>query len=146
MLMLSVVPKEEEGQSQILDPSGRNELLDVAADTGVAADSADGMHRVKWRFCPAQPRPHSEFSHRDRLRLQKIVRKTSSGSYRLAEINGAVSKLRYATFRLVPYHARSRAFIPVTCVLDLNNLAIVVDKDYHSEDNDDVHRLGTVDI
>jgi hypothetical protein len=72
MLMLSVVPKEEEGQSQILDPSGRNgntsrgtkhsrcaadgddiELLDVAADTGVAADSADGMHRVKWRFCPA---------------------------------------------------------------------------------------------
>jgi hypothetical protein len=29
-----------------------------------------------------------------------------------------VSRLRYAAFRLIPYHARSRAFIPVTHVVD----------------------------
>jgi hypothetical protein len=66
--MLSAVPEEEESQSQILDPSGRNgnttrgtkrsrpagdgddvEMPDVAADAGVAAVSADGTHRAKRR-------------------------------------------------------------------------------------------------
>jgi hypothetical protein len=68
VLRLSAVPEEEESQSQILDPSGRNgnttrgtkrsrpagdggdvEMPDVVADADVAADSADGTHRAKRR-------------------------------------------------------------------------------------------------
>jgi hypothetical protein len=35
-----------------------------------------------------------------------VVRKTTGGSYILAELDGTVSKLRFAAFRVVPYHAR----------------------------------------
>ena len=37
-----------------------------------------------------------------------VVRRTKGGSYVLAELNGAISKLRYAAFRVIPYHARTR--------------------------------------
>jgi len=37
-----------------------------------------------------------------------------------------VSKLRYAAFRIIPYFARSQTVIPVTCVLDRDNLTAVV--------------------
>ena len=35
-----------------------------------------------------------------------VVRRTEGGSYILAELDGTVSKLRFAGFRVVPYHAR----------------------------------------
>jgi hypothetical protein len=34
-----------------------------------------------------------------------IVRQTSHGAYIPAELDGAVSKLRFAAFRVIPYHA-----------------------------------------
>jgi len=51
-----------------------------------------------------------------------VVRRTPNGSYRLAELDGAVSKLRFAAFRLVPYHARSRTSIPVTRIIEREDL------------------------
>ncbi|KAL5532961.1 hypothetical protein ACEPAF_4735 [Sanghuangporus sanghuang] len=37
-----------------------------------------------------------------------VVRRTKGGSYVLAEANGAISALRYAAFRVISYHARTR--------------------------------------
>jgi hypothetical protein len=52
-----------------------------------------------------------------------VLRCTRNGAYRLGELNGAVSRLRYAAFRLIPYHARSRTLIPVTQIIDSDALA-----------------------
>ena len=46
-----------------------------------------------------------------------VLTKSRNKSYRLAELDGAVSKLRYAAFRLVPYHSRSPAFIDIADLL-----------------------------
>ena len=68
-----------------------------------------------------------------------VIRRSRTGSYRLAELDGAVSKLRYAAFRLVPYLARSCASIPVTCLLDRDDLiAVVVEEAAPPDDPDDV--------
>jgi hypothetical protein len=58
-----------------------------------------------------------------------VVRRTRNGAYRLAELDGAVSKLRYAAFRLVPYFSRSRTSIPVTRILDREDLVSVIEED-----------------
>jgi len=63
-----------------------------------------------------------------------VIRRTRYGAYRLAELDGAVSRLRYAAFRLLPYHARSPSFIPVTHVVDGDDLA--------SHDDDDTSSGG----
>ena len=66
-----------------------------------------------------------------------VVRRTPNGSYRLAELDGAVSKLRFAAFRLVPYHARSRTSIPVTRLVereDLVKIYLEMDEDGAEED------------
>jgi len=47
-----------------------------------------------------------------------VVWRTWNGAYHLVELDGAVSKLRYAAFHLVPYFACSRSTIPVTHILD----------------------------
>jgi len=52
-----------------------------------------------------------------------MLRRTRNGAYRLGELDGAISKLRYAAFRLIPYYARSRSFIPVTHIVDGDDLA-----------------------
>ena len=54
-----------------------------------------------------------------------VVRRTQNGLYRLAELDGTISNLRVAVFRLVPYHARSRSSIPVTRLVDRSDLARV---------------------
>jgi hypothetical protein len=54
-----------------------------------------------------------------------VLRRTRNGAYRLAELDGAVSKLRYAAFRIVPYFARSRTSIPVTRIVDREDLTAV---------------------
>jgi hypothetical protein len=41
-----------------------------------------------------------------------VLHRTTGGSYMLAELDGVVSNLRFATFRLVPYHARTNFTIP----------------------------------
>lgn len=53
-------------------------------------------------------------------------------SYRLAELDGAVSKIRFAAFRLVQYHPRDASSIPVTTFLD--NLTL---EDLKRDDLDD---------
>jgi len=52
-----------------------------------------------------------------------VLRCTCNGAYRLSELDGAVSRLCYAAFRLIPYHARSQSFIPVTQVVGGDDLA-----------------------
>jgi hypothetical protein len=46
-----------------------------------------------------------------------VVRRTSHGAYVLAELNGAVGKQPYTTFRVILYHARSQASIPVEQII-----------------------------
>jgi hypothetical protein len=66
-----------------------------------------------------------------------VVRRTPNGSYRLAELDGTVSKLRFAAFRLVPYHAHSRTLIPVTHLVERATLAkIYLDEDGEEAEED----------
>ena len=51
-----------------------------------------------------------------------VLTQSHNKSYRLAELDGAVSKLRYAAFRLVPYHSRSLAFIDIADLLSPEDL------------------------
>ena len=68
-----------------------------------------------------------------------VVRRTPNGSYCLAELDGAVSKLRFAAFRLIPYHARSRSLIPVTRLIEREDLVqIYLDEDQADEDGVEV--------
>jgi hypothetical protein len=60
-----------------------------------------------------------------------VARRTCNGAYHLAELDGATSKLRYAAFRLVPYLARSQSSIPVTRVLDRDDLIGIINDDAH---------------
>ncbi len=55
-----------------------------------------------------------------------VVWRTWNGAYHLVELDGAVSKLRYAAFHLVPYFACSRSTIPVTRILDQEDLLAIV--------------------
>ena len=54
-----------------------------------------------------------------------VVRRTQNGSYRLTKLDGTISNLCFAAFRLVPYHARSCSSIPVTRLVDRSDLAHV---------------------
>jgi len=49
-----------------------------------------------------------------------VLRRTIGGSYLLAELDGSVSKLCYAAFRLIPYHPRNHTCIPVTSITGLD--------------------------
>jgi hypothetical protein len=60
-----------------------------------------------------------------------IVRQTSHGAYILAELDGAISKLRFAAFRVIPYHARRRMNI------DLETFFVFPDADEETEDVED---------
>ena len=40
-----------------------------------------------------------------------VVRQMKGGSYILSELDGSVSKLRFAAFRVIPYHARKHIVI-----------------------------------
>ena len=42
-----------------------------------------------------------------------VIRKTKNGNYILAELDGTVSKMHYAAFRVVPYLARERVTVPL---------------------------------
>ncbi|KJA18650.1 hypothetical protein HYPSUDRAFT_111329, partial [Hypholoma sublateritium FD-334 SS-4] len=49
-----------------------------------------------------------------------VVRRTTGGSYILAELDGSVSRLRYAASRLLPYAPRNLKAVPVTSITDLS--------------------------
>jgi hypothetical protein len=42
------------------------------------------------------------------------------GSYLLAELDDAVSKLRFTVFCIIPYHLRSEEHITVTSIMGMN--------------------------
>ncbi|KIK32840.1 hypothetical protein CY34DRAFT_100676, partial [Suillus luteus UH-Slu-Lm8-n1] len=52
-----------------------------------------------------------------------VVSRSQGGSYRLAEVDGSVSKLKFAAFRLIPYHPHSSTSIEVTQFLNIQDLA-----------------------
>jgi len=51
-----------------------------------------------------------------------VVKRLQSGAYILAEINGAISCLKFAAFRLIPYHPRSRKCLEITEFVNLKDL------------------------
>jgi hypothetical protein len=53
-----------------------------------------------------------------------VVRHTKGGTYILAELDGAVSKLRYVAFRLLPYLPCNKAKISVTSITGLDEEAL----------------------
>ena len=42
-----------------------------------------------------------------------VVRRNQGGAYMLSEMDGTVSKLRFAARRLIPYHLRSAIRLPI---------------------------------
>ena len=54
-----------------------------------------------------------------------VLQRSRNSAYHLGELDGAVSRLRYAAFRLIPYHARSRSSIPVTQVVDSDRITSI---------------------
>jgi hypothetical protein len=63
-----------------------------------------------------------------------VVQRTQGGSYRLAELDGTVSKMIYAAFRLVPYFPRSHISVPLD---KLTGLANENDSTTPKDDRDD---------
>ena len=66
-----------------------------------------------------------------------VIRRSRTSSYCLAELDGAVSKLRYATFHLVPYLTCSCASIPITRLLDHDDLIAIVEEEATPPDDPD---------
>jgi hypothetical protein len=68
-----------------------------------------------------------------------VLRHTQNGFYHLAKLDGKVSNLCFAAFRLVPYHACSHSSIPVTHLINHNDLAHTnTDKDITQADPNEV--------
>lgn len=49
-----------------------------------------------------------------------IVRRTKGGAYILAELDGSISKTRYAAFHIIPYHARKTLSVSLTDLTGLD--------------------------
>lgn len=64
-----------------------------------------------------------------------VVRKTKGGSYILADLDGSLSKLHYAAFRIFPYYPRNIHAVPVTKLVDLP--VEEIDALANGEDEDD---------
>ncbi|KAJ8580940.1 hypothetical protein M405DRAFT_887474 [Rhizopogon salebrosus TDB-379] len=52
-----------------------------------------------------------------------VVSRSMHGAYRLAEVDGSVSKLKFAAFHIIPYHARSPSTLEVTQFIDIDTIA-----------------------
>ena len=46
------------------------------------------------------------------------MKRTTAGTYVLAELDGAVALEPYAAFRVIPYHSRLDSLIPVTKIIE----------------------------
>jgi len=51
-----------------------------------------------------------------------VISHSQGGSYWLGELDGSISKLKFAAFRIIPYHPRSPMSIEVTQYIDLQAL------------------------
>ena len=70
-----------------------------------------------------------------------VLRQTTGRSYVLAELDGSVSKLRFAAFCIVPYFPRFRSSIPVMDLSGFNDqtldkLAAEDDEELDDEDSE----------
>ena len=68
-----------------------------------------------------------------------VLCRTTGRSYLLAELDGAVSRLRYATFRLIPYYSRLSSVICITDLTDMDdeNLDKLAGEDVEEPDEED---------
>ena len=65
-----------------------------------------------------------------------IVNRIQSGAYILAEVTGAISKLKFAAFRLIPYLPRSKHQFEITEFDDPEDLAgVEVEEERTAEGN-----------
>ncbi|RDB21241.1 hypothetical protein Hypma_011320 [Hypsizygus marmoreus] len=101
--------------------------------THVCADLLKSRHAHVRQYIRDHARSFHDFDFpRGALVLSKpryfgpmiVVRRLPTGSYALAEIDGTLSKLRFAPFCVVPYHPRSASHISVTTILDLPDTEI----------------------
>jgi len=51
-----------------------------------------------------------------------VVWRSRNGAYILAEVNGTVSRLKFAAFCLIPYHPRSQKYLEITEFVDQRDL------------------------
>jgi len=58
-----------------------------------------------------------------------VVSRSHNGSYRLAEVDGMVSRLKFAAFRLIPYFPRSHKTLEVTQFVNTEDLAGIAPED-----------------
>ena len=65
-----------------------------------------------------------------------VLRRTTGGSYLLAELDGSIFRLRYAAFRLLPYFPRNEITIPVMELTGLDNQEL----DDHKAEEDVEHK------
>ena len=76
-----------------------------------------------------------------------VLRRTAGGSYILAELDGVVSNLRFAAFRLVPYHARTNFTIPEYFTEyddeELDAIAKEVDEELEDEESGESGSFGS---
>ena len=68
-----------------------------------------------------------------------VLRRTTGGLYLLAELDGAVSRLRYAAFRLLPYYPRFSSDVRVTDLtgIDDEDLDKMAGEDAEEPDEED---------
>jgi hypothetical protein len=66
-----------------------------------------------------------------------VVKKTRNRAYRLAKLDGALSRLCFAAFHLVPYHTRSRSAISVTRLLDSDDIEALDNADEDPDEADE---------
>jgi hypothetical protein len=69
--------------------------------------------------------------------LMVVLHHMQNGLYCLAELDSSVSNLCFTAFCLVPYHSRLHSLMPVTCLVDRENLACTnMDEDIMQADSD----------
>ena len=68
-----------------------------------------------------------------------VLRQTTGGSYLLAELDRAVSRLRYTAFWLIPYYSRLSSVIRVTelTYMDDENLDKLAGEDVEEPNKED---------
>ena len=68
-----------------------------------------------------------------------VLCRTTGGSYLLAELDGAVSRLRYTAFWLIPYYSRLSSVIHITELTDTDdeNLNKLAGEDMEEPDKED---------
>ncbi|KAF8574350.1 hypothetical protein K439DRAFT_1372717, partial [Ramaria rubella] len=105
-----------------------------ACYTSIAQFEKDHEHTIRdYDFKPGSlvlvRNPQIEMDHLQKCKPRYlgpmvVVRQTHNSAYCLAELTGAVAKLPYATFCLIPSHPQLRTVIPVTSFIDHKDIPV----------------------